>query len=360
MTLRNVVHAISCGVAMCALAATGPDMVVQVLPNGSLEAQSLASRIESVPRGTPARFSFATRAGVCGDGYKIISRRGSGTDDYSIMQMESNGNTISYNTTSKERRDELLRNCQDGPAYVQVTRGTDGLSAIHVAVGTTTRNDGQDLGTVPAADAVGYLLDAAAVSREKVGSKALFAASLAGAPEELAAGLNALTRRKTMPQETRINAIYWLGQTHDPRTMTRLREILDDDSEATKVRESAIFGIAQQKTPESTQILLAIARSDSPSGLRKTAVFWLGQNASDKATAGLTSIAGDDSEELDVRESAIYAISQQKSSESVDMLIKVATTSKEPRLRRTAMYWLGQRADDPRVLKLFQDILTKN
>lgn len=38
--------------------------------------------------------------------------------------------------------------------------------------------------------------------------------------------------------------------------------------------------------------------------------------------------------------------------------MQVAKTAKEPALRRDALFWLGQRGIDPRVIKPFQDILT--
>lgn len=107
------------------------------------------------------------------------------------------------------------------------------------------------------------------------------------------------------------------------------------------------------------QPLLALARDRSASGeIRKQAVFWVGQAASVKATQGLSSILGDESEEIGIRESAVFALSQQRNPESTDALMELAQTAKEPKIRRSALFWLGQKAnDDPRVLALFEKIL---
>lgn len=107
------------------------------------------------------------------------------------------------------------------------------------------------------------------------------------------------------------------------------------------------------------QPLLALARDRSAAeDIRKQAVFWVGQAAEVKATQGLRSILGDESEEIAVRESAVFALSQQRNPESTDALMELAQTAKEPKIRRSALFWLGQKADDdPRVLALFEKIL---
>jgi hypothetical protein len=38
--------------------------------------------------------------------------------------------------------------------------------------------------------------------------------------------------------------------------------------------------------------------------------------------------------------------------------MRLARSNKDPKVRRKALFWLGQ-SDDPRVLALFEDILTK-
>jgi hypothetical protein len=40
----------------------------------------------------------------------------------------------------------------------------------------------------------------------------------------------------------------------------------------------------------------------------------------------------------------------------VPALIRVARTNKDPELRKTALFWLGQ-SEDPRALDLFEEIL---
>ncbi|MGH7542146.1 MAG: HEAT repeat domain-containing protein [Gemmatimonadota bacterium] len=64
----------------------------------------------------------------------------------------------------------------------------------------------------------------------------------------------------------------------------------------------------------------------------------------------------EDEEELEVREHAVFALSQQPSDRAVTALLRVARDNPEPEIRKKAIFWLGQH-DDPRVLALFEELL---
>jgi hypothetical protein len=103
--------------------------------------------------------------------------------------------------------------------------------------------------------------------------------------------------------------------------------------------------------------LLQLARSTRlPEERRRSAIFWLGQAAGAAVDGALDSIARDDRTDRDVRKQAVFALSQRSSDEAVPALIRVVRTSRDPELRRTALFWLGQ-SEDPRALDLFEEIL---
>jgi hypothetical protein len=105
--------------------------------------------------------------------------------------------------------------------------------------------------------------------------------------------------------------------------------------------------------------LLKIARNpDVPRGTRNQSVFWLGQAAGDAATRGLSDLVVDNSVDREVREHAVFALSQRPREEGVPALIAVARTNKDPEIRKKALFWLGQ-SHDPRALDLFEELLTK-
>lgn len=103
--------------------------------------------------------------------------------------------------------------------------------------------------------------------------------------------------------------------------------------------------------------LLRLARTPRVSKETRTkAVFWLSQAAGAAAGSALDSIARDDRGDREVRKQAIFALSQRSPDEGVPALIRIARTSKDSELRKTALFWLGQ-SEDPRALDLFEEIL---
>ena len=91
---------------------------------------------------------------------------------------------------------------------------------------------------------------------------------------------------------------------------------------------------------------------------RKAAVFWLGQAAGAAATKDLSDLVDDTSTDLEVKKSAVFAISQLPHEDGVPALIRVARSNRSPAVRKNALFWLGQ-TNDPRAIALFEEILTK-
>jgi hypothetical protein len=103
--------------------------------------------------------------------------------------------------------------------------------------------------------------------------------------------------------------------------------------------------------------LLRIARNTSlPRDTRRQAVFWVSQEAGEAATRGLAELAGDAGQDRDIREQAVFALSQLPHEDGIPVLIQVARSSRDPEIRRKAIFWLGQ-SEDPRALSLFEELL---
>jgi hypothetical protein len=123
--------------------------------------------------------------------------------------------------------------------------------------------------------------------------------------------------------------------------------------------DKAIFGAIIADSAVVWPELLALAKDTRVrTPTRKNAVFWLSQAAGDQATRGLSELAEDDDENREIRDQAVFALSQLDRNEGVPILIRIAKTNRDPKIRRKALFWLGQ-SDDPRALKLFEEILTK-
>ena len=123
--------------------------------------------------------------------------------------------------------------------------------------------------------------------------------------------------------------------------------------------EKAVFPATLADSADVWPAFIKIARNpDLPRSTRTQSVFWLGQAAGEAATANLRDIVGDNGVDREVRESAVFALSQRPPAEGVPALIAVARTNKDPEIRKKALFWLGQ-SHDPRAIDLFEELLTK-
>jgi hypothetical protein len=122
------------------------------------------------------------------------------------------------------------------------------------------------------------------------------------------------------------------------------------------IAEDAVTAVALADV-ETWQPLLAIARDHRrPKDVRQGAIFWVSQQAGDKVAGALETMVADTDEEIELREHAIFALSECLDEDAVAVLGRIARESDHPDLRRQALFWLAQR-DDPAVLDFFEGIL---
>jgi HEAT repeat protein len=147
--------------------------------------------------------------------------------------------------------------------------------------------------------------------------------------------------------------------TRDAAEVAALCVDLMQDHPDEDVAETAVAAVAIADD-DNWQPLLALARDrDRDADVREAAIFWLGVGAGDKMAAELVDIAEDDHEQVEVREHAVFALSQALEDDperAVATLGGIATSHGHPDVRRSALFWLAQH-DDPRVLDLFESIL---
>jgi hypothetical protein len=160
----------------------------------ALSAQSIASRVDGVRDGV-VMMRFAARPGVCGDG---------------------NGSTWT-NQRSPRVSSGDFRVCMNGPIRVSLGRADNATVSVRVFVGGAWRPSATetDLGVVPSAEAARYLIGLARDIGGRSGSDAVSAAALADSAN-IGAELSQLVRDGDAALDTRRQALYWLGETDIP------------------------------------------------------------------------------------------------------------------------------------------------
>lgn len=184
----------------------------------------------------------------------------------------------------------------------------------------------------------------------------------------------------------RSSAVFWLGQSGDPRALAALHGVIENTREDERVRAHAIFSLAhgdhtradefpylrslyQRLTTDKLkeQILMGMGEDRSAGSawlierardsresiqLRKSALFWAGQREL-TPTKDLAAFYRSASEPT-LKEHAIFVLSQRQDEAAFDELMRIAREDSDKRMRSRALFWLGQK-NDPRVAKLIQD-----
>lgn len=191
----------------------------------------------------------------------------------------------------------------------------------------------------------------------EVQKRAIFALAQTRSPKA-AVILKGYVKRTNAPTELRGEAIFWLGQQRGAETSEFLKETfptLNDD----ELREKVIFSLAQRRNEENAQWLLARAKDRRlKAELRKSALFWAGQSGA--STKDLSEIYDSSPDDAELREQVIFALSQQqrRDASAIDKLIAIARTEPDAKLRKSALFWVGQ-SKDPRVAALLEEIINK-
>ena len=174
-----------------------------------------------------------------------------------------------------------------------------------------------------------------------------------------AAMLRRLAENAQTPEEVREQAIFWIGQRRSQENADFLRSLfarLGREERNDDIRKKVMFSLSQMRGFGNDRWLLALALDDANSAeLRGHALF----------TAGQAGIPGSDLAALydrlsnsDVKEKLIWVMSESKDRVATDKLVAIAQNDPDRNMRKTALFWLGQK-NDPRVRQIILDILNR-
>jgi HEAT repeat protein len=189
---------------------------------------------------------------------------------------------------------------------------------------------------------------------------------------------------------SRASAVFWLGQSGDPRAVATLHGVIENARDDERIRAHAIFslshggntpgnefaylrGIYPRLTSDKLKEAIFQGMDDDPSAgsawlierardsgeslkLRKSALFWAGQRKLTPTSDLVGFYRGTTESEL--REHAIFVLSQRDDEPAFNELMRIARDDSDKRMRARALFWLGQK-DDPRVAKLITDRVSR-
>jgi hypothetical protein len=236
--------------------------VIAALLPAPASAQSVAQQVRSAGDGT-VRLSFAARPGVCS--------RGPG----SITILDGD-----------DESDEWESDCEHGPVRVSLRMQDGRVTSSDTYVGGRWR-EGRgkvtDLGLVSARQAAELLLALAPeAGGDDDGGELVTAATLADSVVVWPRLLR-MARDTRIREETRRQAVFWLGQAAGEAATKGLDSLATDSGGDIEIRKQAVFALSQRPADEGVPVLIRIARTNRHPEIRKTALFWLGQSEDPRA-----------------------------------------------------------------------------
>ena len=188
----------------------------------------------------------------------------------------------------------------------------------------------------------------------------------------------------------RNSAVFWLGQSADPRAIATLHTIIENSGEDERVRANAIFslshgddtaasefayhraifprltstkmkeqvmmGMGEDKSNGSAWLIAKARDTQESLQVRKTALFWAGQREL-TPTKDLVAVYRS-ATEPSLKEHALFVLSQRNDEDALTELMRIAEHDSDKQMRARATFWLGQK-DDPRVTKMIGDRIAR-
>lgn len=165
-----------------------------------------------------------------------------------------------------------------------------------------------------------------------------------------------LRRRVGARQRPAAQDVRQLGVVEAMDARDFLMKLVDEAQD--NIAEAALAAAVLSEVGVAWEGLLKLARDDNRSReLRSTALFWLGQEAQEVVTSELENLATGDIEDLEVRRSAVFALSQRPDPQSIPSLQRIVKQHRHPEIRSHALFWLAQK-ESPQVTDFFEEILS--
>jgi HEAT repeat protein len=155
-------------------------------------------------------------------------------------------------------------------------------------------------------------------------------------------------------EEMQLLAIQSLMNSDDPRAFTLLQQVLQSPTKSERVKERALFVLAQSDDPKAQQAILNIANGKDNPALQCKAIQMIGTQGSKSAVQSLVNIYNS-SADTKVKRCVLHAFLTSDAKENV---LAVAKNEKDQSLRRDAIHQLGVMDARQELRQMFQNAQT--
>ena len=344
--------------------------LMAVLPVMPARAQATLDARVAQARDGVVRIQYESRPGACGDGRTMVGYR----------------NALFVRDISNIGR-FTDRRCVPGPVRVSLTVSGGQVTQVLTQIGggwPATNAPVTDLGTVAPEEASAYFFSLVPRLEGASTKERLLLPAVLAYDAIVMAPLLALARDATLTEQTRRQAVQWVGLLGDSNVVPTLVAFANDASDDARgdkagkksFASSAVAALSYLDGNVGIPALMRLART-ATRGTRRNAVFWLGQNGDPRGLRTLHAVIEDAREENRVRahaifslgnsdevpvaeleylrdvyirlendelkESVLQAMSNERTAGGRWLIDRARDARESLKLRRSALFWAGQR-----------------
>jgi HEAT repeat protein len=175
-------------------------------------------------------------------------------------------------------------------------------------------------------------------------------------------GVEALKKIGTTAKDnaTRKEAVFWLGRRVKSEDIIKFLESVALKDADIEIRNTALLSLYQAPEGRGVEALMKVAEAAKDVETRKQAVFWLGRNAkSDNVMKFLENVVLKEAD-IEIRKTAILALSQARNEQSLEALKKIGSTAKDADTRKEAVFWVGRQAKSADVIQFLEKVVRED
>jgi hypothetical protein len=150
-------------------------------------------------------------------------------------------------------------------------------------------------------------------------------------------------------------AVYWLGRATNDESLTLVEKYLESGGSKTHLQGTLVFISSCHPGPKTLDLLKKVALGGYPGKVRESAVFWLGNYGDSRSLSHLKEIFVK-VQDTGIKKQVVFAFQLSKQKEAVEELIRIAKNEPNQDIRKSAVFWLGQKASTESI-KALKDIV---
>jgi HEAT repeat protein len=142
--------------------------------------------------------------------------------------------------------------------------------------------------------------------------------------------------------------LHWLTGVDPAQSVALLQAHVtgtDPDGASGRWRRTGVSAIAFHADAAADRALETFVARSQPETLRKDAAFWLGNARGRRGFEVLRRLVQESDDADGLRRHLVFALTQSREPDAMDLVIRIARTDASPRMRGEALFWLSQKKD---------------